>query len=34
LVNGQLEYDHDKLTEAKAGHVLRGPGGRTVASAQ
>src|SRR6202046_1716106 len=26
LVNGQLEYDHGKLTDAKSGKVLRGPG--------
>jgi N-acyl-D-aspartate/D-glutamate deacylase len=26
FVNGQLEYDHGKLTPAKAGRVLRGPG--------
>ncbi|HEV2617810.1 MAG TPA: D-aminoacylase [Candidatus Acidoferrales bacterium] len=26
LVNGQLEYDHGKLTSAKAGRPLRGPG--------
>jgi N-acyl-D-amino-acid deacylase len=26
LVNGQLEYDHGKLTNAKTGRVLRGPG--------
>lgn len=26
LVNGQLEYDHGKLTAAKAGQILRGPG--------
>ena len=26
FVNGQLEYDHGKLTDAKAGRVLRGPG--------
>lgn len=26
LVNGQLEYDHGKLTGAKAGRALRGPG--------
>ena len=26
FVNGQLEYDHGKLTEAKAGKVMRGPG--------
>ncbi len=30
LVNGQLEYDHGKLTDAKAGRVLRGPGWREV----
>lgn len=26
FVNGQLEYDHGKLTSAKAGRPLRGPG--------
>jgi dihydroorotase/N-acyl-D-amino-acid deacylase len=26
FVNGQLEYDHGKLTDAKTGRVLRGPG--------
>jgi len=26
FVNGQLEYDHGKLTGAKAGRALRGPG--------
>jgi N-acyl-D-amino-acid deacylase len=26
FVNGQLEYDHGKLTSAKAGRALRGPG--------
>lgn len=26
LVNGQLEYDHGKLADAKTGRVLRGPG--------
>lgn len=26
FVNGQLEYDHGKLTGAKAGRPLRGPG--------
>ncbi|HEX4020912.1 MAG TPA: D-alanyl-D-alanine carboxypeptidase/D-alanyl-D-alanine-endopeptidase [Acidobacteriaceae bacterium] len=26
FVNGQLEYDHGKLTDAKAGEPLRGPG--------
>jgi N-acyl-D-amino-acid deacylase len=26
FVNGQLEYDHGKLTDAKNGRVLRGPG--------
>ncbi len=31
LVNGQLEYDHGKLTEAKSGRVLRGPGWQEVA---
>lgn len=25
LVNGQLEYDHGKLTDSKSGRVLRGP---------
>jgi N-acyl-D-amino-acid deacylase len=30
LVNGQLEYDHGKLTDAKTGQVLRGPGWREV----
>jgi len=28
IVNGQLEYEHGKLTGAKAGRVLRGPGWR------
>jgi hypothetical protein len=26
FVNGQLEFDHGKLTGAKAGRALRGPG--------
>jgi hypothetical protein len=26
FVNGQLEYSRGKLTAAKAGRVLRGPG--------
>jgi N-acyl-D-amino-acid deacylase len=26
IVNGQLAYDHGKLTGVKAGHALRGPG--------
>ena len=30
LVNGQLEYDHGKLTDAKTGRVLRGPGWQGV----
>jgi N-acyl-D-amino-acid deacylase len=25
IVNGQIEYDHGKLTGATAGHFLRGP---------
>ena len=34
LVNGQLEYDHGKLTDMKSGRVLRGPGWRSVPTVQ
>jgi N-acyl-D-amino-acid deacylase len=34
LVNGQLEYDHGKLTDTKSGRVLRGPGWRSVPTVQ
>jgi N-acyl-D-amino-acid deacylase len=30
LANGRLEYDHGKLTDAKTGRVLRGPGWQEV----
>lgn len=32
LVNGQVEFEHGKLTGAKAGRVLRGPGWREASN--
>ncbi|MGH9775975.1 MAG: N-acyl-D-amino-acid deacylase family protein [Candidatus Acidiferrales bacterium] len=34
FVNGQLEYDHGKLTGVNAGRALRGPGWRSTAPAK
>src|ERR1700691_5521012 len=32
FVNGQLEFEHGKLTDAKSGRVLRGPGWQKVSN--
>jgi N-acyl-D-amino-acid deacylase len=34
FVNGQLEYDHGKLTSAMAGRPLRGPGHKAETAAK